>query len=141
MLSLARATMNLMCVALGVLCFGEGKPAELPDGWLFIEAEGIDTATGAYHDRISGLLVRMEADVGGNSIFPWAVEQAEREDRTASRRESEGSIVWEFSKPDPSSGCEKRVASMSCSNAPRASWNLGQHMHCLGGYALHCFAG
>lgn len=116
--------MNLLCVALGVLCFGEGQPPKIPDGWVFVEEEGIDVAAGAYHDRVSGLFVVMEADFAGDVIAPWALGEAAKRE-VAPREYKKGrafvrDVVW----TDSATGCDTRVVSISCAMDSRESWNL-----------------
>ncbi len=107
-----------------VFCYGDGRPPQLPAGWIFVQEEGIDTAAGAYHDQQSGMLVRTETDHVGDVLAPWADSAARKRGLTTSQRSIGEVHVTHVSWPDESKGCEKQLFSMACVKDPKGSWNL-----------------
>jgi len=115
----------LVCAALSLSCYGEGRPPHLPDGWAFIHEEGIDTAAGAYHDRVTGVFVRTEADYFGQVLAPWAESEARKRGLQTTRQPKRHLIVSRVGWPlRESAGCEEQVISILCPAKPDASWNI-----------------
>lgn len=71
--------------------------APLPPGWVYLEAEGIDTVRGAYHDSASDLFVKAEEELS-NDLEPWAVTAAQDRGARSERGVVSGSPFLRVSK-------------------------------------------
>jgi hypothetical protein len=119
---------SILCrFAVTIACAGAGTPPHLPSGWLYLEEEGIDSVRGAYHDRVSDLLVRMEADHWGESIEPWSVAAAQ-EDRSVVSVRRQGRYVLTEVMRRMDTNCRDRVFTFRCDSTSNSSWNLSANV-------------
>lgn len=104
------------------VCASTATASDLPAGWIYIEAEGIDTISGAYHDRTSGLFVRSDVTLPG-VVKPWAETNARRSGATSERGTIGELSSWRVTVPT-GGGCSEVVVTLARST-DSLSWNLG----------------
>jgi len=103
----------------------KGSIAEVPESWVFLEGEGIDTSVAAFHDRISGAFVTYEAGFSF-VITPLVESRAKLPRATSSAGEADG-VPYKVVTVPPASdkGCEEIAVSFLPRDQERpASWNF-----------------
>lgn len=97
--------------------------ATLPTGWVYLEAEGIDTIRGAYHDSASDLVVKAEEELS-NDLEPWALSAAEERGAQSERGVIGGTPFLRVSKSGWW-GCDEVTVSFLPDGDKGRSLNLG----------------
>jgi len=103
----------------------KGSIADVPEGWVFLESEGIDTSCAAFHDRLSGAFVTYEAGFSF-VITPLVESRAKLPRATSSEGEAEG-VPYKVVTIRPASpeACEEiAVSFLPRGQQMPASWNF-----------------